>query len=159
MLQVTNGKSFLDTNNPLTPEKKQEELKAGLAAIQSKIPEKSLVDYAFTWTQKPQVTEWNWKQMLPEEVSALKPEQLAQFGDIFHFITDPKDILVNYKAAGVKLCMLSGMETLRSNTNYLGKPAAAEAEAAKNAGGRRQTQRKRHQTRRQSRRRQQHRRF
>jgi hypothetical protein len=123
-----------------------------LAKLQSMQPGKSLVDYAFKFDPFPK-----WRQLLRSELLNIKNSNLNAGGPIFHFITDPKDILKNYKDAGVKLCVLPGMENMRSNTNYLErnntKTTANERErmanfvAQQNAfaamGGRRKTRSKR----------------
>ena len=86
-----------------------------LAKIQNTSEGKSLVDYAFKFDPFPK-----WRQLLRNEVASVTQKNLEKGGPIFHFVTDPKDILQNYKEAGVKLCLLPGMEALQTNKNYMG---------------------------------------
>jgi nicotinamidase-related amidase len=126
-----------------------------LAKLQSTQPEKSLVDYAFKFDPFPK-----WRQLLRNELTSITNANLKVGGPIFHFITDPKDILQNYKEAGVKLCLLPGMEALQTNKNFLGNSNvrntknstaalatfAAEQEQVAAMGGRRKTRNKRTKT-------------
>lgn len=92
-----------------------------LAKLQATTPEKSLVDYAFKFDPFPK-----WRPLLTDELSSISDADLKPGGGIFHFITDPKDILENYKKANVKLCILPGLK----DDGYLGASAKSMAEFA-----------------------------